>query len=128
MPDYTLHIGICQVWGVLSCGAVGASAYRYGLGREARHPIRRVAADRKRLDTEPRQADCNAGETLGTQDGDVGSALDELSLSEAIHRVIGCLDGESFYGFDIVETATNHNHEDIVESIDTYQCVAYRQF
>ena len=82
----------------------------------------------KRLDTEPRQADCNAGETLGTQDGDVGSALDELSLSEAIHGVIGCLDGESFYGFDIVETSTNHNHEDIVESIDTYQCVAYRQF
>ncbi|MBR6638860.1 MAG: hypothetical protein IKL35_00695 [Muribaculaceae bacterium] len=67
-------------------------------------------------------------EGLGTQDGDAGSAIDELSLSEAIHRVIGCLDGESFYGFDIVETATNHNHEDIVESIDTYQCVAYRQF
>lgn len=67
-------------------------------------------------------------EGLGTQDGEVESALDELSLSEAIHGVIGCLDGESFYGFDIVETATNHNHEDIVESIDTYQCVAYRQF
>ena len=63
-----------------------------------------------------------------TDESEVESALDELSLSEAIHGVIGCLDGESFYGFDIVETATNHNHEDIVESIDTYQCVAYRQF
>lgn len=81
----------------------------------------------ERLDTQRGESLLTA-EGLGTQDGDVGTALDELSLSEAIHGVIGCLDGESFYGFDIVETATNHNHEDIVESIDIYQCVAYRQF
>ena len=55
-------------------------------------------------------------------------ALDVLDLSEMIHGVVGCLDGDKFSGFDIVETATNHNHEDIVESIDTYRCVAYRCF
>ena len=66
-------------------------------------------------------------ERLDTQGGDdVG--IDELDLSEAIHEVIGCLDGDKFSGFDIVETATNHNHEEIVESIDTYSCVAYRDF
>ena len=66
-------------------------------------------------------------ERLDTQGGDdVG--IDELELSEAIHGVIGCLDGDKFSGFDIVETATNHNHEEVVESIDTYSCVAYRDF
>ena len=66
-------------------------------------------------------------ERLDTQGGDdVG--IDELDLSEAIHGVIGCLDGDKFSGFDIVETATNHNHEEIVESIDTYRCEAWREF
>lgn len=66
-------------------------------------------------------------ERLDTQGGD-SEGLDDLDLSEAIHGVIGCMDGEKFSGFDIVETATNHNHEEIVESIDTYSCVAYRDF
>lgn len=66
-------------------------------------------------------------ERLDTQEGD-SEGLDDLDLSEAIHRVIGCMDGEKFSGFDIVETTTNHNHEDIVESIDTYRCEAWREF
>ena len=66
-------------------------------------------------------------ERLDTQGGD-SEGLDELELSEAIHGVIGCMDGEKFSGFDIVETTTNHNHEDIVESIDTYRCEAWREF
>lgn len=66
-------------------------------------------------------------ERLDTQGGD-SEGLDDLDLSEAIHGVIGCMDGEKFSGFDIVETTTNHNHEDIVESIDTYRCEAWREF
>lgn len=66
-------------------------------------------------------------ERLDTQGGD-SEGLDDLDLSEAIHGVIGCLDGDKFSGFDIVETATNHNHEEIVESIDTYRCEAWREF
>lgn len=59
---------------------------------------------------------------------DLECDLGTLDLSEAIHGVVGCMDGEKFLGFDIVQTATNHNHEDIVESIDTYSCIAYRSF
>ena len=66
-------------------------------------------------------------ERLDTQGGD-SEGLDDLDLSEVIHGVIGCMDGEKFSGFDIVETTTNHNHEDIVESIDTYRCEAWREF
>lgn len=62
------------------------------------------------------------------EDGDADSSVELLELSEAIHGVVGCIDGEKFSRFDLIQTATNHNHEDIVESIDTYQCVAYRQF
>ena len=28
---------------------------------------------------------------------------------------------------DLVESDTNHNHEDIVESIEVYQCVAIKR-
>lgn len=68
-----------------------------------------------------------SGELLLT-DCDADSSVELLDLSEAIHGVVGCIDGEKFSRFDLIQTATNHNHEDIVESIDTYQCVAYRQF
>ena len=63
-----------------------------------------------------------------TEEGATDPTIDVLNLSEAIHSIVGCLDGEKFNGFDIVETATNHNHEDIVESIDTYRCIAWRDF
>lgn len=66
-------------------------------------------------------------ERLDLECGD-SEGIDELDLSAAIQGVIGCMDGDKFYGFDIVETATNHNHEDIVESIDTYRCEAWREF
>ncbi|MBO5272575.1 MAG: hypothetical protein J6B30_07145 [Muribaculaceae bacterium] len=76
---------------------------------------------------EPGQAYGYAGGALDTQCGD-SEGIDELELSAAIQGVIGCMDGDKFYGFDIVETATNHNHEEIVESIDTYRCEAWREF
>lgn len=66
-------------------------------------------------------------ERLDLECGD-SEGIDELDLSAAIQGVIGCMDGDKFYGFDIVETATNHNHVDIVESIDTYRCEAWREF
>jgi len=28
--------------------------------------------------------------------------------------------------FDLVESRTNHNHEEIVENIESYQCVAIK--
>lgn len=79
----------------------------------------------ERLDTQYSYA--GGGVESDTREGDA-TMIDVLDLSEEIHGVVGCLDGEKFSGFDIVETATNHNHEDIVESIDTYRCVAWREF
>ena len=37
------------------------------------------------------------------------------------------MEGETFTCFDLVESQTNHNHEDIMESIEVYQCVAFRR-
>lgn len=55
-------------------------------------------------------------------------ALKVFDLSRAIHSVVcDMTDCETFQDFDIVEMTTNHNHEDIVEHIDTYTCRATMQ-
>ena len=45
---------------------------------------------------------------------------------EEIHAALACMEGETFKEFDLVESDTNHNHEDIVENIEVYQCVAIK--
>lgn len=52
--------------------------------------------------------------------------LKVLDYSGIIHKALQGLDGEHFGRFDLAETHTNHNHEDIVESIEVYKCVATR--
>lgn len=55
-------------------------------------------------------------------------ALKVFDLSRDIHSVLcDMTDGRTFQDFDIVEMTTNHNHEDIVEHIDTYTCRATMQ-
>ena len=49
-------------------------------------------------------------------------------LLDKIHELLAGLEGESFMEFDIDSSATNHNHEDIVENIETYTCVGFRHF
>lgn len=53
-------------------------------------------------------------------------ALGVFDLPEKIHEKLTCMDGETFRQFDLAESETNHNHEDIVESIEVYQCVAIK--
>ena len=53
-------------------------------------------------------------------------ALKVFDLTDDIHRRLAGLEGETFKDFDLVESVTNHNHEEIVETIETYRCVAYR--
>lgn len=53
-------------------------------------------------------------------------SLAVFDLLEAIHKVLTCMEGETFLEFDLVGSSTNHNHEDIVETIETYQCVAIK--
>lgn len=43
-----------------------------------------------------------------------------FALSQKVSVALDGLDGETFGGMALAETATNHNHEDILESIDTY--------
>jgi len=63
---------------------------------------------------------------------DAGSELKEEALTvfdlpEAIHEKLTCTDGETFLRLDLVESDTNHNHEEIVESVEVYQCVAVKE-
>lgn len=50
----------------------------------------------------------------------------EFRLLDKIHELLAGMSGETFMGLDIESSATNHNHEDIVENIETYTCVAFR--
>lgn len=53
-------------------------------------------------------------------------ALELFDLTERIQERLVGLEGETFRELDLVSSETNHNHEDIVETIETYQCVGYR--
>ena len=37
------------------------------------------------------------------------------------------MEGETFKEFDLVESDTNHDHEDIVENIEVYRCAAIKR-
>lgn len=52
--------------------------------------------------------------------------IGEFRLLGRIHGLLAGLEGETFVEFDIDSSATNHNHEDIVENIETYTCTAFR--
>lgn len=54
-------------------------------------------------------------------------ALVVFDLLDEIHGKLACMEGDTFAMFDLVESQTNHNHEDIVENIEIYQCVAIKQ-
>lgn len=54
-------------------------------------------------------------------------ALKVFDLPGLIHAQLAGLGGETFLELDLVESDTNHNHEDIVESIEVYQCVAIKR-
>lgn len=57
----------------------------------------------------------------GADDG-----TDVFDLPELIHEAISGLEGEDFADFQLSESVTNHNHEEIVESIETYTFVAFK--
>lgn len=54
-------------------------------------------------------------------------ALSVFDLPETIHSALSLMGGHKWLGFDLVESFTNHNHEDIVENIEVYQCVAIKK-
>lgn len=54
-------------------------------------------------------------------------SLQVFDLLEKIHTALADVDGEHFKEFDISNSTTNHNHEDILENIETYSYVGYRE-
>lgn len=53
-------------------------------------------------------------------------SLEVFDLCDAIHKQLMGLSGEKYKRLDLVQSDTNHNHEDIVEYIETYECVAFK--
>ena len=54
-------------------------------------------------------------------------SLQVFDLLEKIHMALADVNGEHFREFDISDSTTNHNHEDILENIETYSYVGYRE-
>ncbi len=68
--------------------------------------------------------DWQGGATPGNPHHDECTAVFDLLYD--IHRALTCMEGKTFKEFDLVESRTNHNHEELVEHIESYQCVAIK--
>ena len=61
----------------------------------------------------------------GSSDQD--TLLEMFDWSEKIQKAIDELTGEMFHSLQLAETYTNHDHEEIVESIEVYKLRGVRQ-
>lgn len=50
----------------------------------------------------------------------------QFRLLDKIHELLATMSGDTFMEFDIDSSSTNHNHDELVENIETYTCVAFR--
>ena len=50
----------------------------------------------------------------------------QFRLLDKIHELLAGMEGNTFMELDIDSSSTNHNHEELVENIETYTCVAFR--
>lgn len=53
-------------------------------------------------------------------------AISMLDLPEHIHEALAGLEGKTFMELSLIESQTNHNHEDIVENIEVYGYTAIK--
>lgn len=53
-------------------------------------------------------------------------SLRVFDLLDAIHGVLSCQSGRTFCEFDLSGSSTNHNHEEIIENVETYRFVGVR--
>lgn len=51
---------------------------------------------------------------------DAADAVGVFDLPELIHEMLAGLEGDTFKDFTLAESVTNHDHEEIVESIEVY--------
>ena len=59
-------------------------------------------------------------------DWDPEKDVSQFRLLDEIHKTVMGLSGDRFVELDIQSSQTNHNHEQLVENIETYKCVARR--
>ena len=53
-------------------------------------------------------------------------SLKVFDLLDAIHSAVAGMEGETFKELDLIGSTTNHNHDEIIENVESYQCVAFR--
>lgn len=53
--------------------------------------------------------------------------LEAFALLDRIHAALHRLAGTAFSRTDLVESQTNHNHDELVENIETYQYKGWKQ-
>lgn len=61
-----------------------------------------------------------------TNESDEDAVIDQFVLPELIHEVLAGLEGDTFKDLRLSESITNHNHEEIIESIEVYSFVAFK--
>lgn len=61
-------------------------------------------------------------------DEDWQEHLGVLDLLDSIHDSLRTVDGEHFKDFELANTAMNHNHEDIVETLERYDYVGFLEY
>lgn len=59
-------------------------------------------------------------------ESDEDAVIGQFVLPELIHEVLAGLEGDTFKDFRLSESITNHNHEEIIESIEVYSFVAIK--
>lgn len=52
----------------------------------------------------------------------------KVITTERVHRQLQGRSMPRFYGLDLVESVTNHDHEDILDTVEIYSCDASRIF
>lgn len=54
------------------------------------------------------------------------AGLEAFTLLDAIHRALAGLNGDNFLDFDLARSTTNHNHEELVEHVETFRCIGVK--
>lgn len=77
-----------------------------------------------KIEWSPFQGGCQRGKGIITihlvTDWADGGHDAAFALCHKVHTALDGLSGEDFNGMALMETNTNHNHEEILESIDSY--------
>lgn len=58
--------------------------------------------------------------TGGIDDKRIEDALDYFDLIDQVHAAMATLSGENFSTFMLTVSATNHNHAELIESVERY--------